>query len=417
MSSGFGFLNSRWRVLLGAVPIQACLGAVYAWSVFRLPLQQKFGWSSTQATLPFQIILLVFALTMVLGGLWQDRVGPRIVASVGGLFLGLGLFLASKSASLAFLVLSYGLLGGIGIGLAYGCPISVGLKWFPDRRGLITGLIVASFGAGAMIFAPLARGLIDSVGPLQTFAVLAAIFSIGVIGGSQFLKNPPSGYAVASVAKAHASVKAASDYSWGQMVRTGQFYLMLLLYCLGCAAGFVVIAHAAPMAQVNIDSLRQMIASGDPAKAKALAASAVGILAISNALGRILWGFLSDRLGSSKTLAAVFLVCSFGLFMVNSVHGYSSFIAAICIVGACFGGYLALFPAITAEFYGTKRIGLNYGSVFVAYGLGAVLGPWVSARAFDTYKTYQSALLGAAAVCLICAFVALILRPPKTESA
>jgi MFS transporter, OFA family, oxalate/formate antiporter len=415
MASNSAESLKRWQVLIGAVPIQACLGAVYAWSVFRIPLQQKFGWTSAQATIPFQAILLTFALTMALGGLWQDKAGPRIVASVGGLFLGLGLLLASFSRSLLSLTLTYGILGGIGLGLAYGCPISAGIKWFPEKRGLITGLIVASFGAGAMVFAPLARKLIDANDVMQAFSVLAGIFTVGVIGGAQILRNPPSGYAVSNIKGA--SSKVSADSSWGQMVTTWQFYLMLFLYCIGAAAGFVVIAHAAPMAQSNIASLKELIAAGDATKAKAIAASIVGIIAISNAIGRVFWGAVSDRIGRFKTLSLIFVSCAVGLWCVNLSTEHFTFIASTCLVGMCFGGFLALFPAITAELYGTKRIGLNYGTVFIAYGLGALVGPWVSAEVFDATGTYHAALIGAAAFCVVCAALSLVLKTPVAKSA
>lgn len=406
----------RWHVVIGAVPIQLCLGAVYAWSVFRLPLQQQFGWSSTTATVPFQVILLCFAFTMALGGWWQDRVGPKLVASVGGLALGLGLFLASHARTVLTLSLSYGLLGGIGLGLTYGCPIAAGLKWFPDRRGFITGVIVASFGAGALIFAPVARALIDAIGVSNTFAALAGIFVVGILGGSQLLSNPPAGYRPTGWAP-RAGTRTTWDAPWGAMVKTYQLHLLCLLYCLGCAAGFVVIAHAAPMAQTQVGALRELVQTGQAARAKALAASAVGVLAIFNAAGRIGWGMLSDRFGRARTLALIFLLCVAALFAVTRTQSYFGFIAAISLVGACFGGFLAVFPAATAEFYGTAHIGLNYGTVFTAYGLGGLFGSLAAARAVDLTGRYHPALFGAATLCVFCAGLALLLKAPQPPPA
>jgi OFA family oxalate/formate antiporter-like MFS transporter len=409
-------MTNRWAILAGAVPIQLCLGAVYAWSVFRMPLQAQFGWSSTAATIPFQVILLCFAFTMVLGGLWQDRVGPRVVASVGGLALALGLLLASLARSVATLSLSYGVIGGLGLGLAYGCPIAAGLKWFPDKRGLITGLVVASFGAGALLFAPVARALIDAVGVSKTFAILGCIFAAGVVGGAQLLRNPPPGYSPPGW-QSRAKATAAWNAEWPEMVKTPQFYLLVFLYCIGCAAGFVVIAHAAPMAQSEVTVLKKLIVDGHAAEAKTLAALAVGILAIFNAAGRVGWGMLSDAMGRSRTLAAVFLGCAGGLLALPHMSDFAGFVTAISIVGACFGGFLAIFPAITAEFYGTKHIGVNYGTVFIAYGIGGFIGSLASARAFDLTGQYQTALVGAAACCGLCAVLAVLLRAPQAKPA
>ncbi|MEO0076112.1 MAG: MFS transporter, partial [candidate division WOR-3 bacterium] len=170
-----GKLFNRWWIVIGAIIIQLCLGAIYAWSVFRIPLQKELMISATQASLPFSFVLIFFALATILGGRWQDKAGPRI-AIVGGVLLGLGMILTSFAKNLTAIVVFYGIVSGVGIGIAYVCPISAGVKWFPDKRGLITGLSVAGFGAGALIVGPVARSLIDSVGIFNTFRILGIIF-------------------------------------------------------------------------------------------------------------------------------------------------------------------------------------------------------------------------------------------------
>ncbi|MFZ1947119.1 MAG: MFS transporter, partial [bacterium] len=239
MSEGKPF--NRWWIVFAAVIIQLCLGAIYAWSVFRIPLQDQLGISATRASLPFSIVLIFFALATVLGGRLQDKMGPRRVAILGGVLLAIGMMLASRSHSIGMLILSYGIISGIGIGFAYVCPISAGVKWFPDKRGLITGLAVAGFGAGGFFVAPLAAGLISGtpykllgaalfglpkIGVFQTFLVLGIAYLVLIVVGGLILRNPPAGYVPAGwTPQAAAASKQAVHYSCTDMLSTGQFWL------------------------------------------------------------------------------------------------------------------------------------------------------------------------------------------------
>ncbi|MEO0117407.1 MAG: OFA family MFS transporter [candidate division WOR-3 bacterium] len=396
---------NRWLIMVGAIIIQLCLGAIYAWSVFRKPLQgEPLKLTPTQATLPFALVLISFAIATIIGGRWQDKKGPRLVATVGGILLGLGLILSGLLKTFPGIVVSYGIISGIGIGLAYVCPISTGVKWFPDMRGLITGISVAGFGAGALIVAPVARALIDSVNVFNTFVILGIIFLILVIIGAQILRNPPEGYKPEGWTPPPSSTATAYGYTPGEMLSTGSFYLIWLIYFFGCATGLMIIGQTSPIGQ----ELAKV--------SKETAALAVSTLAIFNALGRILWGKISDSLGRMKTLLLIFLSCGVAVLLYNIIPLFPSYYwIGISLVGLCFGGYLAVFPAITADFYGTKNVGVNYGLVFTAYGIGGLLGNIFAPQVLEKTKSYNLAFWVAGLLCLIGMVLTLIIKQPKSK--
>jgi len=393
---------NRWWIVVGAIVIQLCLGAIYAWSVFRIPLQKEFSISPTQASLPFSFVLIFFALATIIGGRWQDKSGPRIVATAGGVLLGLGLILASFAQSITAIVIFYGVVSGIGIGFAYVCPISAGIKWFPDKRGLITGLSVAGFGAGAFIVGPLARVLIDSVGVFNTFRILGIIFLVLVFLGTLFLRNPEQGYVPAGWTPPATTVSAKADYSTGEMLSTGQFYLIWIMYFFGCATGLMTIGQTSPIGQ----ELAQYT--------KTTAALGVSLLAIFNAFGRVFWGRISDVFGRMKTLFLIFLICGLAILSYSFIAGFKAWYwIGISLVGLCFGGYLALFPAINADFFGTKNIGVNYGLLFTAYGVGGLLSNIFAPRVKELTGGYTVAFIVAGVLCLAGAVLTFFVKPPK----
>lgn len=393
---------NRWIVVVGALLIQLALGAVYIWSVFKEPLMDKFGWTPAATNLTFSISLLVFAVGTVVFGRLQDRIGPRWVATIGGLLLGLGLILASKTSSAGWLYFSFGILGGAGIGAGYVCPLATCIKWFPDKRGLISGLAVAGFGAGALIFTPVAKSLIASAGVLNTFAYLGIIFGICVILGAQLLTNPPPGYKPAGWnPPVQVDKKVSADYSTGEMIKTPQFYIIWISYLFGCAAGLMIIGNALPIAKAQ-------------GLGEALAASAIMTVSIFNAAGRLIWGGVSDKLGRTRTLTLVFLICGLTMMSLKLLSG-PAILIGVSLVGFCFGGYLAVYPTITADYFGTRNMGMNYGMVFMAYGIGAVLGPMLydllKSPAYDQLSTTPLMLSGL--LCLVAMVLIFMVKPPK----
>lgn len=388
---------NRWIVVIGALIVQICLGAIYAWSVFVQPLED-LGFTRTQTQAVFSMAIATFAFVMIFAGRWQDKIGPRVVALTGGIVLGIGYILAGligKSVQQTSLFLTIfscvGIIGGAGIGLAYVCPLAAGVKWFPDKRGLITGLAVAGFGGGAWFFARIASSLILSSGVLHAFLILGIIFFIATIIGSFVLVNPPEGWTPKGW-NPDTNTKAkvvSNDYTWQQMLGTKHFWLMWLMFTFSATSGLMVIGHIKPFA----------IASGADA---AMAGAAVGILAIFNAAGRILWGWISDKIGRRYAMLTMFILQGFMMLILIKMGGSSASLAiAAAWVGFNFGGNFALFPSATADFFGTKNLGVNYGLVFTSYGLAGIIGPIIGGTVFDITGSYVHAFTLAGVLCLI----------------
>lgn len=436
---------NRWFVVVGALLIQISLGAIYIYSVFKPALKDKFtDWSPTDLALPSQIVLASFALSMIIFGRIQDRLGPRKIATVGGILLGIGLTIASFANNLFMFVLGFSILGGIGIGAAYVCPIATCVKWFPDMRGLITGLAVAGFGAGALVFTPVAKSLIASYGIMSTFLYLGIIFLIAVVIGAQLMINPPPGYKPdgwnppAPTTSSQGSAQK-TDFTWQEMLKTSQFWLLWLTYFAGCTAGLMIIMNATNIWQsfsllsifnnlpISKDVYGDIIAKG---------ASAVIIVSILNAIGRIAWGKISDIIGRRPTLMIMFIYAGAIMIALQFLRPYPLYLFGVASIGFCFGGFLALYPAVTADFFGTKNVGANYGWMFSAYGAGGLFGPWLAPKlmsvvsnvpyeALDkggtivqkTYEAgnYTTAFIISGALCVVSAILIITLRAPMVE--
>jgi OFA family oxalate/formate antiporter-like MFS transporter len=371
--------------------------------------RHHYGFSGKQAQAVFSTGLLVFAVVMICAGRWQDRVGPRVVALSGGLVLAAGYAIAGLAGtSFPVVLLSIGVLGGAGIGLGYVCPIAACVKWFPDLRGFITGLAVAGFGGGAFLFIRLAGawgGLLAAEGVPATFLMFAGIFATCITAGSLLLCNPPAGWRPTGwqppepVEKA----QAAADFTQGETMRTGAFAMLWLAFMFASSCGLMVIG-----------SLKDFgIREGGLSDAEA--EGALVLLALFNALGRIVWGSVSQRLGPRRTLVTISLlqaVMALALVELGSRAWTLEF--AACWVGFHFGGNLALFPLLTAEYFGTRHLGANYALVFTAYGVGGVLGPMLAGGVWDMLHSYRWAFLPASVGCLAAMALAIVVRPPRT---
>jgi len=393
-------IMNRWFIVIGAIIIQLCLGALYSWSVFVNPLKTNYGFTTTQTQIIFSVALATFALVMVFAGKWQDKVGPKKVAISGGILLGLGYILARfVGGSFMGLVATIGILGGAGIGLGYVCPIACLIKWFPDKRGLITGLNVAGFGAGAWIFAQLASDWIISMGLNATFFILGLIFLAGIVLGSLVLGNPPEGWKPKGFKEVKVAKKSAKkDYKWNEMLKTKQFWLLWAMYMFGAAAGLMVIGNLKPFG----------VYAGLSA---AVAGSAVGILSIFNGAGRIIWGMASDKIGRTKSLLFMFILQGIMMFALIKMGATPLLLGiASAWIGFNYGGLFALFPSLTADFFGTKHIGANYGFIFTSYGVAGILGPILGGRVFDLTGSYLFAFVPAGVVCLIAAVISFFVK-------
>ena len=380
------------------------MGAVYAWSVFRVPLTQQFGWSASEVTLTFTISIFVLGIAAFFGGLWQNRVGPRVVALTGGALYGLGVFLASFSAhKLWWLYLSYGLIGGIGLGLSYIIPVAVLVKWFPDRRGLITGIAVGGFGAGALITAPVATRLIQSVGVLNTFAYLGIAYLLVTVVASLFMQNPPDGWRPAgwTPTASQTSQRAGGDYTLGEALKTWQWYALWLLLFLNTFAGISIISQEAPI-------FEELVGVG-----AVVAASMVGLASIGNAFGRVFWAWVSDLITRRVTFFVMFVVQVLLFWFLPSVTAVSLMTMVAFVVLMCYGGGFGTMPAFAADYFGSKNVGPIYGLMLTAWGCASAVGPLLIAYMRQTAGSYRGALHIIAGVMAISALVPILVSRPR----
>lgn len=407
MESGKTF--NRWLIVVGALLIQVSLGAIYIYSVFKPGLKARFpDWSNTDLALPSMLVLLFFGLATIFAGRIQDKIGPRYVAMTGAVMLGLGLLLASFSNSLFMFTLGFGVIGGLGIGTAYVCPIATCVKWFPDKRGLIAGLAVAGFGGGGLIFAPVAKSLILSVGVMNTFLCLGGIFFVIVMVGAQFMINPPAGYCppgwTPPASTGAPGCAIGVDYTWQEMVKTSRFWLLWITYFAGCSAGFLIIMNTVNIWQsFSILSLVPRFPTiPKDAYLDILTQGTTAVMAISvvNALGRILWGKISDSIGRKNALYLMFLYGGVVMLGLNWLTSFPLFLFGVMSVGFCFGGFLAVYPALTADYFGTKNMGVNYGCMFMAYGMAGLFGPWIAPKLMKVVQEVPFESLAAGVVSL-----------------
>lgn len=400
--------RNRWGIAVAAVIMQICLGAVYGWSVFVKPLLAAESWKLTDVSLNFTLAILFLGVGTVIGGLWQDRVGPRIVASVAGILYGIGYLIASFAAahhSLYGLYVGYGVITGIGMGMGYICPVATLVKWFPDMRGLMTGVAVCGYGFGALIMSPFAAWEITHHGIPATFATLGIAYLIIVVLMAQFYANPPRGWRPAGWEPRTSVAKAANpfDYTVSEATGTWQFYLLFLLLFLNVSAGIMIISQASPMAQqlVGMSVLQ--------------AAGMVGVISICNGLGRVLWALVSDFLGRARVYFLLYLIQMAIFFALPHIKDVTTFIAAFAVIGLCYGGGFGTMPSFTADFFGARYMGGIYGWILLAWGLAAIPSPIMIARVRQNTGSYGPAITVIAVVMLVSLLLPLIARRPSKE--
>lgn len=406
MSDQIGDGTHRWRIVVAAVLLQMALGAVYAWSVFRIPLATRFGWTIPEVTLTFTIGIFVLGIAAFVGGLWMNRRGPRIVALTGGILYGTGVLLASRSdLGLWWLYMTYGVIGGAGVGLAYIVPIAVLVKWFPERRGLMTGVAVGGFGAGALVTAPIAERLIERFGVLQTFAWLGAAFLLVTVACGTYMHDPPAGWrpAGAAPAAARAGSQAARTFTLHEALHTWQWWGLWLLLFLNTSAGISVIAQEAPLFQ----ELAGVSA--------AVAATMVGVVSIGNAVGRVFWAWVSDTLTRKGTFCVMFLIQVVLFWSLPNWRSPAPLTIAAFLILTCYGGGFGTMPAFAADYFGSTNIGPIYGLMLTAWGFASAFGPLLIAHMRETSGAYGGALHVIAGVMAVSTLLPIILRRPGGE--
>ncbi|HUA09281.1 MAG TPA: OFA family MFS transporter [Candidatus Acidoferrales bacterium] len=437
MASNPASSGNRWGVLVAGIGVMLCLGTVYSWSIFTRPLLAAFNWSNEVVTWAFAVAIFCFGIGTVIGGRWQDRVGPRVVTVTGIILWGLGLLLAGLgTASLGqwWLYISYGVIGGIGGGMAYVTPVAVVTKWFPDRRGLGTGLVVMGFGLGAFFYNQIvpriasfaqaakasgayaeARAAAIKAGTefnasqyLLTADQVHAVMNVFVWSGVVFivfggicawlLSNPPEGFSVPGAVAAAAA--SGPSYSASQALGMSQLYLLWLLLFLNVTAGILIISNAVPI----FSDLTGMGAG--------IVAPLYGLLAVFNGLGRFFWGSVSDRIGRPMTYTVMYLIQVVIFFFLGGLHNATVVGIAFAIVLACYGGGFGVMPSFTADFFGTKNMGQIYGIILTAWGFAGLVGPLVAAWVKDHTGSFTGAMPWVAGMLIIAAVIPFFVKKP-----
>jgi len=418
-------IGNRNLVILGAIIVQLCLGSIYAWSFFQTALNGGtalvgvYLWPSLFSQLPFAAGLASFALFMIFAGRWQDRVGPKKVATVGGILLGAGYILAFFVDAVAgtdaflgtiYLIITYGIIGGAGIGFAYVCPIAALVKWFPDKKGAITGIAVAGFGAGALVFGYVEEYLLNLFDVPNTpqigypMLVLGIVYLILVVLGSQLLTNPPEGWLPAGYTPPPTTADGAgTGVMPSEMIRTSTFWLLWLMFVFAATAGLMTLGNV-KSASLAIDPLTDAVVI-------------VGVMSLLNAAGRIVWGATSDRLGRENTMVLMFLFLAIGMFafawMSTIAISWIAVMGIASLIGFCFGGNFALFPSATADFFGSKNVGKNYGVMFTAYGIAGITGALVAGPIVDATGSYFMAFIVTGVLAIIAILFTLVLKSKR----
>ena len=401
-SSEQSSLPNRWVLAITAFLMQLALGSVYAWSVFLKPVSALYHVSRLQANLTFSIVLLALGVTAGFGGYLNNRFGPRVIATVGGVLYGLGVLLAAFAAPNIFMLyLTFGIIGGIGIGLGYIVAIAMLIKWFPDRRGFITGLAVAGFGAGALITSPVAAALITSVGLGSTFLYLGIAYLVVIVIVAQFFRIAPEGYTPAGwtpSARQHID-HSQREYTLSEALRLPRWYVLWLILALNVTAGAALISVASPLAQKF---------TGIGVVTAALLPSVIGIF---NGAGRLFWGWLSDGIGRPFTFLSMFIIQAIVFAILPSISSFAVLLIPAAIIALCYGGGFGTMPAFAADVFGTKNAGTIYGAMLTAWSAGGIVGPiLITSFGTTTNPDYATPLYIIAGITLVSAALPLVAR-------
>jgi len=398
--------NHGWRVTFAGLGINLALAIMYSWSVISKGVPDRWGWSQSDKSLPYAISCLVISLVMVAAGQMQDKLGPRLVATIGGILVGLGMILASFTTTPLGYVVGFGVLTGAGIAFAYAAATPPAIKWFPPAKtGMIVGIVVSGFGLAPVYAAPLANWLIGHFGLSWAVMVLGVAFLLVVSGLAQVLKPPPPGYVPPGTPPQPA--RAASrkeDYTPGQMLRTWQFYVLWFMYACGAGAGLMIMSALAKIASVQAGIELGFVL--------------VAVLAVGNGAGRIATGIASDKIGRKATLLICFaLQAMLILLLTRTTEGSLLANAAVlavvsALIGANYGANLAVFPSVTKDYYGLKSFGMNYGLLFTAWGFGGFLLALLAGKVYDATGSFNFAYYCSAALLAVAAAATLIVKPP-----
>ncbi|MBU1220986.1 OFA family MFS transporter [Myxococcota bacterium] len=390
-----------WTVVAAGIGINLALGVLYAWSVISKAIPQSWGWSEAEKALPYTIACLTFAFMMVPAGRLQDKLGPRIVASIGGVLVGIGMIMASFFTSVAMFIVFFGLLAGTGIGFGYASATPPAIKWFPPAKtGMIAGLVVAGFGLASVYIAPSVKFMIGAVGLQKTMLILGGAFFVIVVGLAQLLINPPT---VAAPKPAAGSAPAASsnDFAPMELFKTPQFFFLWIMYAINAGAGLMVIGKLAGVVKAQAASEAGFIL--------------VALLAVGNAGGRVVAGTFSDKLGRIRTLQIFAVLQALLMFATPFINSLAVLVIFSMLIGASYGSNLAVFPSITKDFFGIKNFGVNYGLVFTSWGVGSLMA-LVSGIIKDKTGSFKLAFFIAGGLLIFSILLSFVIKKPEKSA-
>jgi len=404
--------GKRWWIAAAAVVMQLCLGTVYAWSVFKKPLMTAHGWGETETQITFMICIFVIGLSAAFGGTLVDKKGPKFVATIGGILFGIGTLLAGladQMGSIWLLYLGFGLIAGLGNGFGYVTPIATLIRWFPDKRGLVTGLAVMGFGLGAFFMGKIAPAMVISMGVANTFYIWGVIFLVLVTAAAQVYKNPPAGWLPAGFSpKAAGGVSAADSFNFAEAKATSQWWMLWAMLFLNISAGLGLISQLSPMAQDLIKKVTPDLSAKDLALA---GGTILAIASIFNGMGRLFWAWTSDAIGRKNVFMTMFITQAILYILLPQISDKIIFTVIACYLLACYGGGFATMPAFVADSFGPAYIGKVYGMMLTAWGIAGVVGPLVFAQMKGI------ALYVAAGLLMIGFILALSYKRPAPKSA
>jgi OFA family oxalate/formate antiporter-like MFS transporter len=402
-----------WLVTFSGMGLNLALGTLYAWSVFGKQFTEAidkggFGWSKTAAAMPYSIAIGVFALMMIPAGRLQDKLGPGIIATIGAILMAAGMIVTSFSTPGNALpaIIGFGILAGTGIGFGYASATPAAVKWFPPaKKGLIAGIVVAGFGLASVYVAPVSQYLLGSYGVSKSFLILGIAFGIVTLIITRFIKNPPSPVAAKpNPAQAKAAPASQNDYTWKEMMKTPTFYLLWLEFTCGALAGLMIIGHLAKIVAVQSNNTIK------------LGFIFVALLAVFNAGGRVLAGALSDKIGRIRTIFIVSVGQAIIMFLFSGASAITGFVVGSAIIGICYGSCLSLFPSACGDYWGMKNLGMNYGILFTAYGIGGIFGPILAGRIADSTGNYSMAYTIAAGLMILAAVLTFFTKAPAKKT-
>lgn len=394
--------SNRFLIVLGTIIMQMGLGTIYTWSLFNAPLVSKFGWELSSVSITFSITSFALAFATLFAGKIQEKIGLRKLTAASGILLGIGLMLSSQASSLAALYVLAGVIVGFADGTAYITSLSNLIKWFPNRKGLISGISVGAYGTGSLVFKYINGGLIESVGVSQAFLYWGLIVMAMILTGSLLVREASVAPSVSESGKREAKqvagpLQGAKDYTTGEMLRTKQAYLLFIVFFTACMSGLYLIGI--------VKDIGMQLAHLDAATA----ANAVAMIAIFNTAGRLILGALSDKVSRIKLVGCTLAVTAAAALVLSSVPlSYGLFFVCVAAIAFCFGGNITVFPAIVSDFFGLKNHTKNYGIVYQGFGIGALSGSFIAAMLGGFKPTFI--VIGV--LCIVAVLIALTIKPP-----